>query len=78
MDAVLRLLAGAIGEADDGEGRQISRDEVGLDLDATRLEPDDGGSESPGQHTSDGTDEPVPGLCQLCAETVPKPASDRG
>ena len=38
-DAVLRLLARAIGEPDDREARDLA-DGLGLDLDAARLEPD--------------------------------------
>ena len=42
VHAVLGLLAGAVGEPDDRERRQLGRDEVRLDLDAARLEADDG------------------------------------
>ena len=53
LHAVLRLLTGAIGEPDDRERRQVGRDEVRLDVDATRLEPDDGRGDSPCDHASD-------------------------
>ena len=52
---VLCLLAGAVGEPDDRERRQVGRDEVRLDLDAARLEADDGGGEGSREHTTDGT-----------------------
>ena len=55
VHAVLGLLAGAVGEPDDRERRQIGRDEVRLDLDPARLEADDGGGEGPREHTSDAT-----------------------
>ncbi len=42
VHAVLRLLAGTVGEPDDRERGQVGRDEVRLDLDAARLEADDG------------------------------------
>ena len=64
VDSVLRLLARTVGKPDDRERRQVGRDEVGLDLDAARLEADDGGGESACQHTFDGTGEP----CRVCAE----------
>ena len=68
MDAVLRLLAGAVGEPDDRERRQIGRDEVRLDLDPPRLEADDGGGEGACEHASDATvgtrDVSVPTLCR--------------
>ena len=55
VNAVLRLLTGAIGEPDDGERRQVGGNEIRLDLDTARLESDDGGGESAGEHTTDGT-----------------------
>ena len=36
-----------------------------LDLDAARLEADDGGGESAGEHTIDATVRAVPGLCRI-------------
>ena len=49
--AVLRLLAGAVGQPDDRERWLLARAEVRLDLDAPRLEPDererDGATEHP-------------------------------
>ena len=42
MDAVLRLLARPVGKADDRERRQVGCDEIRLDLDAARLQTDDG------------------------------------
>ena len=69
VHAVLRLLAGAVGEPDDRERRQIGRDEVRLDLDAARLEADDGRGEGSREHTSDGTGQPVPCLSRESAES---------
>ena len=40
-DALLRLLAGAVGKADDRERRRRELSHVRLDLDAARLEPDE-------------------------------------
>jgi hypothetical protein len=48
---VLRLGAGAVGEPDDGEGGNAEL-EVSLDLDATRLEPDEGVGDGAREHTS--------------------------
>ena len=70
VDAVLRLLAGAVGEPDDRERRQVGRDEVRLDLDPARLEADDGGGEGAREHTTDATAERAPCLCRVCAESV--------
>ena len=53
LDAMLRLLAGAVGEPDDRERRQVGADEVRLDLDAARLEADDGGGEGACEHAFD-------------------------
>ena len=60
LHPVLRLLTGAIGEPDDRERGQVGREEVRLDVDPARLEPDDGGGESAREHASDGTPECVP------------------
>jgi hypothetical protein len=46
---VLRLLARAVGEADDREGRHTAL-EVRLDVDPTRLEPDEGVGDGAGEH----------------------------
>ena len=80
VDAMLRLLAGAVGEPDDRERGQIGGDEVRLDLDAARLEADDGGGEGAGEHTTDGTWNVVTTVNRLRAESVPKPdaAARRG
>ena len=62
---VLGLLAGAVGEPDDRERRQVGRDEVRLDLDLARLEADDGGGEGACEHAIDATVENVcPCLCR--------------
>ena len=58
VHTVLGLLAGAVGEPDDRERGQIGRDEVRLDLDAARLEADDGGGDGACDHTSDATADP--------------------
>ena len=44
---------------------QVGRDEVRLDLDAARLEADDGGGEGSREHTTDGTGQP----CTCLAES---------
>ena len=66
--AVLRLLAGSVCEADDREGRLFARPQVRLDLDATRLEPD--------ERERDGAAEHLPTLrpnaSQVCAAFVPR------
>ena len=63
VDAVLRLLAGAVGEPDDRERGQIGRDEVRLDLHPAWLEADDGGGEGAREHTSDATRETCDRVC---------------
>ena len=50
-DAVLRLLTGSIGEADDGEARQAAVD-VGLHLDSARLETDQSVRDGAREHAS--------------------------
>ena len=70
VDPVLRLLAGAVGEADDREGRQVGADEVRLHLDTARLEADDGGGEGACEHAIDGTAEAATGGCRLRAGCV--------
>ena len=55
VDAMLRLLTGAVGEADDRERGQIGADEVRLHLHPARLEADDGSGEGAGEHTIDAT-----------------------
>jgi hypothetical protein len=52
---VLRLLAGAVGEADDREPRD-ARLEVGLDLDASRLEADERVGDRTSEHAVHGRD----------------------
>ena len=49
---MLRLLAGTVGEPDDGERRQVGRAQVGFDLDAARLEADERERDRAAQHTS--------------------------
>jgi hypothetical protein len=51
-DTVLGLLTGSVGEADDREGGLLTGPQVGLDLDAARLEADDGERDRPAQHLS--------------------------
>lgn len=46
---MLRLLAGAIGEADDREARDAALD-VGFDLDAAGVEADEGMRDRAGEH----------------------------
>ena len=50
-DAVLRLLAGTVGETDDGEPGDALR-EVRLDLDPSRLQPDEREGDGSPEHTS--------------------------
>ena len=52
-DAVLRLLAGAVGEPDDREARN-ARLEVRLDLDLARLEPDERMGDRAREHDTHG------------------------
>ncbi len=76
---MLRLLAGSVGEPDDRERGEIGRHEVGFDVDAPRLEADDGGGNGSGDHTPDATPEPVTRPSRLCAESetiAPRSASD--
>jgi hypothetical protein len=51
--AVLRLLAGTVGEPDDGEPRH-ARLKVRLDLHASRLEADERVGDCPGEHSTHG------------------------
>ncbi len=48
---MLRLLARAVGEPDDGEAREAEL-EVGLDLDLARLEPDESVGDRACEHPS--------------------------
>jgi hypothetical protein len=50
-DAVLGFLAGTVGQADDGEARHPAVD-VRLDLDAARLETDEGVGDGAREHAS--------------------------
>ena len=66
-DALLRLLAGAVGEADDRERRHAEL-EVRLDLDAAGVEADERVRDGAGEHTSKlGAN-----VCRVCAGSVPK------
>ena len=65
-DALTRLLARAIGEADDGEARQPVPD-VRLDVDAARLEADESVRERASEHTSTLELDPL----QECRALVP-------
>ena len=69
VDAMLRLLAGAVGEPDDRERRQVGADEVRLYLDAARLEADDGSGEGACEHATDARRKAMPCLCRLRAGT---------
>ena len=51
-DTVLGLLTGAVGEADDREGRLLTGAQVRLDLDAARLEADERERDRAAQHLS--------------------------
>ncbi len=51
-DAVLRLLAGAVGEPDDRERGLLARAQVRLDLDAARLEADERERDGAAEHAS--------------------------
>ena len=51
-DTVLGLLTRAVGEADDREGRLLTRAQVRLDLDAARLEADERERDRAAQHLS--------------------------
>ena len=68
-DPLLRLLAGAIGEPDDREGRH-PRLEVRLDLDAARLEADEGVGERTCEHAATLRRRGV----RDCVDFVPKAA----
>ena len=64
-DGVLRLLARAIGEPHDRERGLLTRAQVGLDLDATRLETDERKRDRAAEHPPDRTAQPVTTLCRL-------------
>ena len=66
-DALLRLLAGAVGQADDRE-RGHAELEVRLHLHPPRLEPDHGMGDRPRQHPIDASDVRVTCLCRKCAD----------
>ena len=70
VNPVFRLLTGSISETDDRKRREIGRDEVRLDIDPTRLEPDHGAGKGPGQHSFDGTTKRVPCLGRFRTGTV--------
>src|SRR5207253_3380062 len=53
-DAVLRLLAGAVGETDDGEGRRLAL-EVRLHLHLSRLQADEGMGRDACEHAVDAS-----------------------
>ena len=67
-DAVLRLLAGAVGEPDDRERRERARAQVRLDLDAPRLEADERERDRAAEHPS--TVRPI--TSRDCADSVPE------
>ena len=69
-NAVLRLLAGAVGETDDRERRDALR-QVRLDLDSPRLEPDEGEGDGPPEHTPDATGTRVTRVSRVCAARAP-------
>ena len=68
-DALLRLLAGAVGQPDDREGGDAAAD-VGLHLDATGVEADDGVGDRAREHPADGTVTPRTSLCRIRAGSV--------
>ena len=68
-DALLRLLAGAVGEADDRERRQPLL-EVRLDLDPARVEADERVSDRACEHVATLGAARVTCLCRLRAESV--------
>ena len=61
--AMLRLLAGPVGEADDREHRLAELD-VRLHLHAPGVEPDERVGEHAGEHTLHRSGEPVSRLCR--------------
>ena len=65
---VLRLLARAVGEADDREARQAALD-VSLDLDATGVETDERMGDRAREHTTEGSREDHADSCQSCANS---------
>ena len=65
--AVLRLLAGAVCEADDRERRLLARPQVRLDLDAPRLEPHERERDGAAEHPSTVR----PAASRVCAGFVP-------
>jgi hypothetical protein len=67
--AVLRLLAGAIGEPDDGESRH-ARLEMRLDLHLARLEADECVGDRPSEHPREGRREGVTEGSRLRADSV--------
>ena len=69
-DAVLRLLARPVAHADDREARHLAGEQMRLDLDALRLEPDDRIRERACQHALDATAETVTRSCRLRAGSV--------
>ena len=69
-DPLLRLLAGAVGEPDDREGRQPAL-QVRLDLDPARLEADERVGDGAREHAATLGDE----LVRVCAECVTKVSS---
>ena len=69
-DAVLRLLARAVGEPDDRERRLLARAQMGLDLDAARLEADERVRDRAGEHASTLRARVVTGVRRLRADSV--------
>ena len=63
-NAVLRLLAGAVGQPDDRERRLLTRAQVRLDLDTARLEADERERDRATEHAFDRT-------ARRCHATVP-------
>ena len=65
-NTLLRLLARAVGEADDREAGQPAL-QVRLDLDPPRIESDDGVGDGPREHAFHARQETRACLCRLCA-----------